>query len=107
MQEVSGAYPNDLIEVARLSSIDMVANHGPHSFFHKSFAPQIQLIARQAETPDGYLSAGCSRAAPGNGCGACAIEWQSAVAPDCGFANMMFDCSCVCHSPFQNEVIGG
>jgi hypothetical protein len=107
MQEVSGAYSTDLNGVARLSSIGMAVNQGLHSFLRKSFAPQIQTIARRAETPDGYLSACCSRAAPDNGFGTRAIECQTGVAPDCVFPNMMIDCSCVCHSRFQNEVIGG
>ena len=107
MQEVSGAYLTDLNGVAQLSSIDMAMNQAQHSFLRKSFAPQIQTIARRAETPDGCLSACCSQGALASGFGARATECQTGVALDYGFANMMIDCSCVCHSRFQNEVIGG
>jgi hypothetical protein len=100
MQGFSGAYPTDLNGVARLSSVDMAANQGPHSFLRRSFAPQTQVIARQAETPDGHLSV-CFPLGP------VADGFQANAAPDCGFANMMSGCSCVCHSLFQNEVIGG
>lgn len=57
MQEVSGAYLTDLNGVAQLSSIDIALNQGLHSFLRKSFPPQIQAIARRAETPDGYSPA--------------------------------------------------
>ena len=100
MQEVSGAYSTDLNGVARLSSIDMATNQGLHSFLRKPFAPQTQVITRQAETPDGYLFVCCSHAPLVN-------VFQTAASLDYGFANMMIDCSCVCHPPFQNEVIGG
>jgi hypothetical protein len=107
MQEVSGACLTDLNGVAQLSSIDKAMNQGLHSFLRKSFVPQIQMIARRAETPDGYLSVCCARAALDNGFGAHASECQTGVALDYGFANMLIDCSCVCHPRFQSEVIGG
>ena len=100
MQEVSGAYPTDLNGVARLSSIDMATNQGPHSFLRKSFAPKFQTIARQAETPDAYSPVCCLHAPLASGL-------QTAATLDYGFADMMIGCSCVCHSRFQNEVIGG
>jgi hypothetical protein len=107
MQEVSGAYFTDLNGVAQLSSIDMAMNQGRHSFLRKSFAPQNQTIARQAETPDGYSSARCSRAPLANGFGPRTSESQTGVTPDYYLANMLIDSLCVCHLRFQNEVIGG
>jgi len=53
MQEVSGAYSTDSNGVAQLPSIDMALNRGLHSFLRKSFAAQIQMIARRAETAHG------------------------------------------------------
>lgn len=100
MQGISGTYSTDLNGVARLSSIDMATNHGPHSFLRKSFTSQTPMIAHQAETPDGYLSACFSRGSRANG-------FQTGATLDYGFSNMMVGCSCVCHSWFQNEVIGG
>ena len=107
MQEVSGAYLTDLNGVAQLFSIDIALNQGLHSFLRKSFPPQIQAIARRAETPDGYSFALCSRAPLANGFGARAVACQTGATLDYGPANMMIDCSCVCHRWFQNEVIGG
>jgi len=107
MQEVLGAYSTDLSRVAQLSSIDMATNQGPHSFLRKSFAPQIQTIARQAEAPDGYSPVRGSREPSANGFSARAIQGQAGAALDRDLANMLIDCSCVCHLSFQNEVIGG
>lgn len=107
MQEVSGMYSTDLNGVAPLSSIEMATNQGLHSFLRKSFVPQIQAIARRAETPGGCLSVPFPRASLANDFRARATKCQTGTAPDCGFGNMMIDCSCVCHLRFQSEVIGG
>ena len=105
MQEVSGAYLNDLNGVAQLSSIDIALNQGMYSFLRKSFAPQIQTIARRADVRLSVVRV--RRWQMDFEARATECQTGAALALDYGFGNMMIDCSCVCHLRFQNEVIGG
>lgn len=98
MQEVLGDFYTDRNGVAQLSSIAMATNQRLHSFRRNSSAPQIQTTAR-ADAQGGLASTRGPRVRLG--------QRQERGAPDRGWLNMMFDCSCVCHSWFQNEVIGG
>lgn len=99
MQEVLGDFYTDRNGVAQLSSIAMATNQRPHSFHRKSFTSQIQMAVRGADARGGRATAR-DRHVRGK-------RRQAGIAGDCGRQNMMFGCLCVCHSRFQNEVIGG
>ncbi|MCX7146001.1 MAG: hypothetical protein NT042_07330 [Sulfuritalea sp.] len=99
MQEVLGDFYTDRNGVAQLSSIAMATNQRPHSFHRNSFTPQIPTTVRGADALNRLAS---RRRRPVR-----ANPRQTGVAQDRDFQNMLFGCLCVCHSRFQNEVIGG
>jgi hypothetical protein len=99
MQEVLGDFYTDRNGVAQLSSIAMAANQRPHSFHRNSFTSQIPTTVRGADAPNRRASARYR--------GIRANPRQAGVAQDRDLQNMLFGCLCVCHSRFQNEVIGG
>ena len=99
MQEVLGDFYTDRNGVAQLSSIVITANRRPHSLHRNSFTLQIQTTVRCAEAQDGLAPAHHRRARVN--------QRQKGIAQDRDLQNMLFGCLCVCHSRFQNEVIGG
>ncbi|BAO30782.1 hypothetical protein [Sulfuritalea hydrogenivorans] len=99
MQEVLGEFYTDRNGVAQLSSVAMVTHQRLHSSPRKPFTPQIQMTVRRVDAQGGRAFARDRHDR--------AKRRQTGVAGDCGRQDMMFDCLCVCHSGFQNEVIGG
>ena len=99
MQEVLGDFYTDRNGVAQLSSIAIATNQRPHSFHRNPFTSQIPTTACGADASSRLASARHRRAR--------VIPRQTGVARDRDFQNMLFSCLCVCHSRFQNEVIGG
>lgn len=99
MQEVLGDFYTDRNGVAQLSSIATATNQRLHSFRRNSFTLQIPTAACDADAPNRFASARHRRARVN--------LRQTGVARDRDLQNMLFGCLCVCHSRFQNEVIGG
>lgn len=99
MQEVLGDICTDRNGVAQLSSIDTATNQRLHSFHRNSFPSEIQTAVR--------CVAARGRSARVRHWRARVNPRQKGVAGDCDFRNMQIGCLCVCHSQFQNEVIGG
>lgn len=99
MQEVLGDFHTDRNGVAQLSSIAIATNRRPHSFHRNAFTPKIQMTARGTNALDGFPSARQRHAVVN--------RLRAGDAASRGRSSMMFDCLCVCHSWFQNEVIDG
>ena len=99
MQEVLGDFYTDRNGVAQLSSIAMASNPRPHSFHRISFTSQIPTTARDVGALNGLASARHRRVRVN--------PRQTGIAQNRDLQNMQFGCLCVCHSWFQNEVIGG
>lgn len=103
MQAVSGAHLTDPNGIAQLSVIDLTLNQVMHSFFRKTFTPQIQAFARSVERRRGIP--GCCLRASLGGARKASVRRTPRWIPV--FGNMMIDLLRVCHLWFQNEVIGG
>ena len=99
MQDGWGGGFTDRNGVAQLSSIAMATNLRPHSFHRTSFTSQVPTTARRTDVSDGFAFARHRRVRSN--------PHQAGIAHYHDFQNMQFDCLCVCHSRFQNEVIGG
>jgi hypothetical protein len=99
MQEALGDSYTDRNGVAQLSPIAIATNQRPHSFHRNSFTSQIPTTARSADALNGFAFARHRRPRVN--------PRQTGIAQDRDLQNMLFGCLCVCHSQFQNEVIGG
>ena len=122
MQEASGVDVTDYSKwFAQLPSADLDTDHRPHSstgsVFNRStrfgFLMDVTCSRRHrgcfrvAET--GFFSASpkSRQALRARYSKAANVARHAAGTRVCACKEMMFDCSCVCHWGFQNEVIGG